>query len=93
MLEGKEFVLGKGKRTSKVGKKLGKNKKVEDKSGQKRKRTRLGEKKELDGGCGKVEKKPEDWLKKRSIFFQLPYWEHNKLRHNLDVMHLEKKCV
>lgn len=90
MLEGKEFVLGKGERTSKVGKKKGKNKKVEDKSGQKRKRTRLGEKKELDGGCGKVEKKPEDWLKKRSIFFQLPYWEHNKLRHNLDVMHLEK---
>lgn len=29
-------------------------------------------------------------MKKRSIFFKLPYWEHNKLRHNLDVMHLEK---
>ena len=28
--------------------------------------------------------------KKRSIFFELPYWEHHLLRHNLDVMHIEK---
>lgn len=28
--------------------------------------------------------------KKRSIFFELPYWQHNLLRHNLDVMHIEK---
>ncbi|XP_025628721.1 uncharacterized protein [Arachis hypogaea] len=28
--------------------------------------------------------------KKRSIFFDLPYWEYNLLRHNLDVMHIEK---
>ncbi|XP_065855861.1 uncharacterized protein [Euphorbia lathyris] len=28
--------------------------------------------------------------KKRSIFFDLPYWEFNLLRHNLDVMHIEK---
>ncbi|GMI63804.1 hypothetical protein HRI_000049700 [Hibiscus trionum] len=28
--------------------------------------------------------------KKRSIFFELPYWKHNILRHNLDVMHIEK---
>ncbi|CAH9108107.1 unnamed protein product [Cuscuta europaea] len=28
--------------------------------------------------------------KKKSIFFQLPYWEKNALRHNLDVMHIEK---
>ncbi|XP_074301486.1 uncharacterized protein LOC141632881 [Silene latifolia] len=27
---------------------------------------------------------------KKSIFFELPYWEHNPLRHNLDVMHIEK---
>ena len=25
-----------------------------------------------------------------SIFFELPYWEHNTLRHNLDIMHIEK---
>ncbi|KAF2302223.1 hypothetical protein GH714_033781 [Hevea brasiliensis] len=28
--------------------------------------------------------------KKKSIFFDLPYWEHNILRHNLDVMHIEQ---
>ena len=28
--------------------------------------------------------------RKKSIFFDLPYWESNLLRHNLDVMHIEK---
>ncbi|XP_025675671.1 uncharacterized protein [Arachis hypogaea] len=28
--------------------------------------------------------------KKKSVFFELPYWEDNMLRHNLDVMHIEK---
>ena len=27
--------------------------------------------------------------KKRSIFFQFPYWKTLILRHNLDVMHIE----
>lgn len=27
---------------------------------------------------------------KKSIFFNLPYWEFNSLCHNLDVMHIEK---
>lgn len=31
----------------------------------------------------------QQW-KKMSIFFELPYWEFNMLRHNLDVMHIEK---
>jgi len=31
----------------------------------------------------------QQW-KKRSIFFELPYWEVTMLRHNLDVMHIEK---
>lgn len=31
----------------------------------------------------------QQW-KKRSIFFELPYWEFMALRHNLDVMHIEK---
>ncbi|XP_061358361.1 uncharacterized protein LOC133302572 [Gastrolobium bilobum] len=31
----------------------------------------------------------QQW-KKKSIFFELPYWRHNLLRHNLDVMHIEK---
>ena len=30
-----------------------------------------------------------NWTK-RSIFWDLPYWKDNMLRHNLDVMHIEK---
>ena len=30
-----------------------------------------------------------NWIK-RSIFWELPYWNTNLLRHNLDVMHIEK---
>lgn len=33
-----------------------------------------------------------NWRKK-SIFFELPYWEHLLLRHNLDVMHIEKNVT
>ena len=35
------------------------------------------------------EKMKKVWNKK-SIFFQLEYWKHLLLRHNLDVMHIEK---
>lgn len=37
-------------------------------------------------------KKGEDGItwKKKSIFFELPYWEFNLIHHNLDVMHIEK---
>ena len=28
--------------------------------------------------------------RKKSIFFELPYWEHHLIHHNLDVMHIEK---
>jgi len=31
----------------------------------------------------------DNW-KKKSIFFELPYWKSVLLRHNLDVMHIEK---
>ena len=43
---------------------------------------------------GKKKKRSNDgpW-KKRSILFELPYWQHNLLRHNLDVMHIEKNIV
>lgn len=39
----------------------------------------------------KRKRTPEElnWTKK-SIFFELPYWSKLKLRHNLDVMHIEK---
>ncbi|KAL5777011.1 hypothetical protein ACOSP7_009937 [Xanthoceras sorbifolium] len=36
------------------------------------------------------EKSDETYWKKKSIFFELPYWEHNLIRHNLDVMHIKK---
>ncbi|XP_055803422.1 uncharacterized protein LOC129872461 [Solanum dulcamara] len=45
---------------------------------------------------GKVQKRKRNVsnnaynLKKKSIFFQLPYWKSLKLRHNLDVMHIER---
>ncbi|XP_020272145.1 uncharacterized protein LOC109847320 [Asparagus officinalis] len=35
------------------------------------------------------EELPKGWTK-FSIFFQLPYWQKLKIRHNLDVMHIEK---
>ncbi|XP_042441453.1 uncharacterized protein LOC122026804 [Zingiber officinale] len=35
------------------------------------------------------DKRGDNWNKK-SIFFELPYWETLLLRHNLDVMHIEK---
>ncbi|XP_062009115.1 uncharacterized protein LOC133725758 isoform X2 [Rosa rugosa] len=43
-------------------------------------------------GKGKKRKRSADYLnwKKQSIFFDLPYWHTLKLRHNLDVMHIEK---
>jgi hypothetical protein len=31
--------------------------------------------------------------KKKSIFFRLSYWKDNLLRHNLDVMHIEKNVI
>ncbi|XP_061359254.1 uncharacterized protein LOC133303366 [Gastrolobium bilobum] len=37
----------------------------------------------------RVEDRSKQWRKK-SIFFDLPYWKDNLLRHNLDVMHIEK---
>jgi hypothetical protein len=35
------------------------------------------------------EKRWHNWRKK-SNFFQLPYWENLLIRHNLDVIHIEK---
>ena len=30
-----------------------------------------------------------NWRKK-NIFFKIPYWKNNLIRHNLDVMHIDK---
>ena len=32
-------------------------------------------------------------MEKKSIFFELPYWSDHLIRHNLDVMHIEKNIV
>ena len=34
-------------------------------------------------------KNEHNWIK-QSIFWELPYWKHQLLRHSLDVMHVEK---
>lgn len=44
---------------------------------------------QLEGVEFLIDNAGERW-KKKSIFFKLPYWEHLLLRHNLDVMHIEK---
>ena len=38
---------------------------------------------------GKIVPISEGW-NKQTIFFSLPYWKSNLIRHNLDVMHIEK---
>ena len=38
----------------------------------------------------KIDKDRELNWRKKSIFFQLPYWKNNLLCHNLDVMHIVK---
>ncbi|KAL5580458.1 hypothetical protein UlMin_012900 [Ulmus minor] len=41
-------------------------------------------------GKGRRSSNTEGVWKKRSIFFDLPYWKDLLVRHNLDVMHIEK---
>jgi hypothetical protein len=92
MLQGRVFVLGKKLKvaTERKGRKKGKNVKNGTANSENQKRKRNVTKKKSSTPHERDKKKPEDWLKKKSIFFELPYWEHNKLRHNLDVMHIEK---
>lgn len=96
MLEGRVFVFGKmAKKKVSVAKMAKKKKQAKNKSNEKGsnrelKRKRKTCKEKSSDNASKSGKKPEDWLKKRSIFFKLEYWELNKLRHNLDVMHIEK---
>jgi len=37
-------------------------------------------------------RKKHNW-KKKSIFYDLPYWEHNLLQHSIDPMHCEKNVA
>ncbi|XP_062100095.1 uncharacterized protein LOC133805968 [Humulus lupulus] len=41
----------------------------------------------------KVVEEPKSCYKKKSIFFELEYWKLLLVRHNLDVMHVEKNVV
>jgi hypothetical protein len=45
--------------------------------------------KDKKGKSRKCKENELNWTKK-SILFNLPYWSTLKLRHNLDVMHIEK---
>ncbi|XP_052113845.1 uncharacterized protein LOC127744972 [Arachis duranensis] len=47
----------------------------------------------VDNSFGKLKPKKDGPWKKRSIFFDLPYWQYNTSRHNLDVTHIEKNIV
>ena len=59
--------------------------KKKEKKKKEKKRKRNNKKKELAVA--------EILWKKKSIFFRLPYWKDNLLRHNLDVMHIEKNVM
>ncbi|XP_073153431.1 uncharacterized protein [Henckelia pumila] len=49
----------------------------------------LRKKRKKQDSSKKEQKSVQRW-KKKSIFFELPYWSGLLLRHNLDVMHIEK---
>src|SRR6266542_5885660 len=46
--------------------------------------------KDIDVVLRKKQKLRKDISKKRSIFWDLPYWEDLHVRHCIDVMHVEK---
>ena len=46
---------------------------------------------DADGKIARLSKNCHCAWKKRSIFWDLPYWKTNLIRHNLHVMHIEKK--
>ena len=55
-----------------------------------RKKTQVGKKKWKRTSKVKVVKETKGCWQKKSIFFELEYWEHLVLQHNLDVIHTEK---
>ncbi|XP_024198613.2 uncharacterized protein LOC112201923 [Rosa chinensis] len=81
-----------------------KRKKVDKDQGRKRKRTegeRLVVNEVIDDFADDIDGSGDEYnsddptklskrWKKKSIFFELPYWETLLLRHNLDMMHIEK---
>jgi hypothetical protein len=51
-----------------------------------------GKKKQKKRKTGAASSDDVMW-KKKSIFFRLPYWKDNFLRHNLDVKYIEKNVM
>ena len=51
---------------------------------------KIGERENLFGNPQKRKRNNVDPWTKKSILFELPYWDTNLHRHNLDVMHIEK---
>ena len=64
-----------------------KKKKRKEKKGKKKKRKRKRNKKKDEPAA------PAILWKKKSIFFRLPYWKNNLLRHNFDMMYVEKNVM
>ena len=50
---------------------------------------KIGSRLQIGVDTNNDEKRKKVWNKK-SIFFQLEYWKHLLMRHNLDVMHIKK---
>ena len=48
---------------------------------------------DADGKNARLSKNCHCGWKKRSIFWDFPYWKTNLIRHNLDVMHIEKNFL
>ena len=59
-------------------------------SKKKRKKCSKGKVAQTESSKVNISKVEKNTWKKKSIFFELEYWEHLVLRHNLDVMHIEK---
>lgn len=62
---------------------------------EKKKRVSGSKKRKRDVLEGEGEDDPDDiqaW-KKKSIFFELPYWKYNSVRHVIDFMHTEKNIA
>ncbi|PRQ40943.1 hypothetical protein RchiOBHm_Chr4g0441621 [Rosa chinensis] len=61
-----------------------------DREKEHKKKRKIGDKEQKKKGKKKSERRPHRVWKKKSIFFELPYWKVLLVRHNLDVMHIEK---
>jgi hypothetical protein len=63
------------------------------KKNRKKKKEKEKQRKRKRNNKKKVPTAAEILWKKKSIFFRLSYWKNNLLRHNLDVMNIEKNVM